>query len=145
MRPIDIAAVEWLVREAGPHFKASVTGKTGRDNSRSAIAYRKGAARRRQECTFEQMVEALRADPETVAWVAEKGEPNGNRELRRIWDHAGEADPVIADMNSTYAMVLTGGRTAILKEGVSEEGRAEWSLINSRRLLAMAAMAAEHP
>jgi hypothetical protein len=71
------------------------------------------------------MSAALRSDPETAEWVREKGEANGGRELRRIWEKAGEADPVIADLNATYAMVLTGGRTAILKESVSEEGRAE--------------------
>jgi hypothetical protein len=40
------------------------------------------------------------------------------------------ADPVIAKLNNSYALVLTGGRTAILKEGVSEEERAEGSLIS---------------
>jgi hypothetical protein len=129
LRPIDTAAVEWLVREAGPRFvgngKGQSGGNTGRDNSRSAIAFRKGAALRRQGCSFEEMSAALRSDPETAEWVREKGEANGGRELRRIWEKAGEADPVIADLNATYAMVLTGGRTAILKESVSEEGRAE--------------------
>jgi len=38
--------------------------------------------------TFEEMVAALRSDPETTAWVREKGDANRGRELRRIWDKA---------------------------------------------------------
>jgi hypothetical protein len=37
--------------------------------------------------TFDEMVEALRADP-TADWVRDKGEPYDGRELRRLWDHA---------------------------------------------------------
>ena len=36
------------------------------------------------------MVEALHADPETADWCREKGDPNGGRELRRIWDKAAD-------------------------------------------------------
>jgi predicted P-loop ATPase len=36
------------------------------------------------------MVEALRTDPETADWCREKGDPNGGRELRRIWDKAAD-------------------------------------------------------
>ena len=64
----------------------STTG--GTDRSRSAGAFRKGAAVRRDGGTFEEMVQALRDDPETADWTREKGEANGQRELRRIWDRA---------------------------------------------------------
>ncbi len=36
------------------------------------------------------MVEALHTDPETADWCREKGDPNGGRELRRIWDKAAD-------------------------------------------------------
>ena len=39
--------------------------------------------------TYEDMVEALLADPETADWVRTKGQANGERELRRIWEKAG--------------------------------------------------------
>jgi putative DNA primase/helicase len=63
-------------------------GKGGGDNSRSAIALRKGAALHREGKTFEEMCKALRCDPETAEWVREKGDANGGRELRRIWEKA---------------------------------------------------------
>jgi hypothetical protein len=66
----------------------STSTRTGGDNSRSAIALRKAIALRRDGKTFEEMCEALRADPETADWVREKGEANNGRELRRIWDKA---------------------------------------------------------
>src|SRR5262249_54731767 len=59
-----------------------------RDNSRSAIAFRKGAQLRRAGKNFEEMVEALRSDPETSAWCREKGMAAGMRELKRIWKKA---------------------------------------------------------
>jgi hypothetical protein len=63
-------------------------GKGSADNSRSAIAFRKGASLRRDGKTFDEMVAALRTDPETADWVREKGDTNAGRELRRIWDRA---------------------------------------------------------
>jgi hypothetical protein len=47
-------------------------GKAGSDNSRSAIAFRKGIALRRAGKTFEEMCAALRADPETVDWTVRR-------------------------------------------------------------------------
>ena len=64
---------------------------SGADSSRSAIAFRKGAALRRQGKTFDQMCAALRADPETAEWCKEKGEADGGRELQRIWERAAPA------------------------------------------------------
>jgi hypothetical protein len=40
--------------------------------------------------SFEEMCAALRADPETAAWCREKGNLFGGRELRRIWEKAGQ-------------------------------------------------------
>lgn len=59
------------------------------------MAFRRAADLRRAGTvgTFEEMVVALHADTETREWTAEKGEPNNQRELRRLWDRTGPAAP----------------------------------------------------
>jgi hypothetical protein len=99
-QPEKVTMLEWealerlaeLIPPSGAG--SNVVGKTtGADNSRSAVAFRKGAELRRAGKTFEEMVASLRADPKTAAWVREKGEAANGRELRRIWDRAStEAD-----------------------------------------------------
>jgi hypothetical protein len=101
----------------------------GGDKSRSAIAFRKGAELRRAGKTFEEMCEALRADPETAEWVREKGEANGGRELRRIWEKAAKAD-VIDEMNKTFAVIRVMNRVAILNEYRDEKGLPTFSLLS---------------
>jgi predicted P-loop ATPase len=101
LKLIDTETILWLLTEAGPAFagKANGANKTsggGTDKSRSATAFRKGAKLRRDGKSFDEMCEALRTDPETADWYREKGEPNGKRELKRIWKRTdpdeGEAD-----------------------------------------------------
>jgi Family of unknown function (DUF5906) len=93
-QPDAVQMLDWSVLERIasliPQPKSTIhTGSTGAgDNSRSAIAFRKGGALLRASHSFEQMVEALRLDPETADWVREKGMPNGMRELHRIWQKA---------------------------------------------------------
>jgi hypothetical protein len=58
------------------------------DNSRSAKAFGIAAKIKRDGGSFEQMLAALFLDPDTAAWVREKGEVNGGRELRRLWQRA---------------------------------------------------------
>jgi hypothetical protein len=86
LRFVSFETLRWLIEEAGPAFQG---GRYGKD--RSAIAFRKGAALRRQGVSFDQMCDALRRDPETADWVREKGEANGGRELRRIWERSGQS------------------------------------------------------
>jgi hypothetical protein len=81
------------------------------DNSRSAIAFRKGAALRRAGKTFEEMCGALRTDPETAAWCREKGEASGGRELKRIWDKAAHEDKLI--------LVIGGHRHEAADKGIA--------------------------
>ena len=100
LRPVPRDVLLWLLTQAGPALsgpaaksggaRGTETARPGADLSRSARAFRRGMELRRRGFTFEQMAEALPADPETAAWVAEKGEADGARELRRIWDRAGE-------------------------------------------------------
>jgi Family of unknown function (DUF5906) len=91
---LDTDMLERLAGLVPPPRQSSGTGPAG-DNSRSGIALRKGAALRRAGKTFEEMVEALRTDPETADWVREKGDVAGGRELRRIWEKAA-ASPITA-------------------------------------------------
>jgi P4 family phage/plasmid primase-like protien len=78
----------WLLLEAGPAFAGTSSKPQGADKSRSATAFRKGRAAVRAGASFEEMVEALRADPETADWVQDKGEANNRRELWRIYNKA---------------------------------------------------------
>lgn len=101
-------ALRWLLTEAGPRLAADgaddeadatlvaqerrpapAKRARGKDKSRSALAFRKGCELRREGVTFEAMVQAMRLDPETASWVVDKGDADGGRELRRIWDAAG--------------------------------------------------------
>jgi hypothetical protein len=92
LQPATHDVLLWLIQDAGPAF-ASADGKSeSSDSSRSAAAFRKGAALRRKGCTFEEMVAALHADPDIADWAREKGEANGQRELRRIWENAQPQD-----------------------------------------------------
>jgi hypothetical protein len=59
--------------------------KKAADRSRSAIAFSKGKALHRAGKSYEEMVQALREDPDTAEWTKEKGEAADQRELRRIW------------------------------------------------------------
>lgn len=90
LQAVDLDTLTWLIRDVGPAFSRGVApghdAETHGDGSRSAIAFRKGKALRRDGATFDGMCDALRTDPETAAWVSEKGDTNGGRELRRIWD-----------------------------------------------------------
>ena len=76
-----------LVRKAIGGDKASgAQGKPGCDTSRSAKAFRIGIEQRRQGASFEEMCAAIREHPETAGWYTEKGEANGGRELKNIWN-----------------------------------------------------------
>jgi hypothetical protein len=92
--PAQIQCLDWDALERlatlipPPKSAVGSSANRGGDNSRSAAAFRKGAALRRAGKTFEEMVAVLRSDPETAAWVREKGDAAGGRELRRIWEKA---------------------------------------------------------
>jgi putative DNA primase/helicase len=92
---LDWEALQRLAARIPPPKAAnSASSSNGKpaDNSRSAAAFRKGAALRRNGATFEDMCAELRRDPETAAWCREKGDAAGGRELKRIWDKAGNQD-----------------------------------------------------
>jgi putative DNA primase/helicase len=84
----DGASLDRLAALIPPRKPAGSNPGNGADNSRSAIAFRKGGTLCRAGKSFEEMCAALRADPETADWVRHKGDAYGGRELRRIWDRA---------------------------------------------------------
>jgi putative DNA primase/helicase len=95
-KPDSVELLDWpALEQLARAIPANGGGKpNGRDNTRSAVAFRRGLDLQRAGKTFDEFCEALRTDPdpEIVAWVGEKGEANGMRELHRIWDNAASAD-----------------------------------------------------
>jgi len=97
LRRVPVALLLRLIRETGPTFaaegrKQSANGQTkGADQSRSAVALKIAGEMRRAGATLDQWMERARTDPQLADWCADKGEVNGQRQLRRTWDKAGEA------------------------------------------------------
>jgi hypothetical protein len=87
-KPDAIALLDWPQLERLAQLVPQ--RRVGRDNSRSAKAFREGARLRPEGKSFEEVCDALRRhpDPDIRDWVREKGETNGQRELHRIWDKA---------------------------------------------------------
>ena len=73
--------------EPGALAQTTAVRPPGSDRSRSAIAFKVGAAARRRGATYQAMCDEVRDNPDTAAWYAEKGTANDNRELRRVWDN----------------------------------------------------------
>ena len=80
---------------------------------------------RRTGKTYDEMVWALRADPETAAWYTEKGEANDQRELKRIWDKAGDAIPPATMPDGRPVIPVIAGQAHILAD------RAEAALLGA--------------
>ena len=94
LRQVPLADLEWLIRDAGPKFKGSQkSGSSGNDQSRSGKAFRKGAALKAAGYSYAAMRDALLADedPEIAEWARTKGLSHGEREMRRIYENAGDA------------------------------------------------------
>ena len=128
---LDRPALERLAALIPPAGTKNTGGKGGSDSSRSAVAFRKGAAFRRAGNSFEQMVEALRTDPETADWVREKGMAAGMRELHRIWERAeGEEPDHVIELNKTFAVIRVVNRVAILNEHLDADQRPTFSLLS---------------
>ncbi|MDJ0391489.1 phage/plasmid primase, P4 family [Roseomonas sp. E05] len=124
MRPVEADTIGWLLSEAGPSFAAggvapSQPGRLERalrlatnDGSRSGAAFKIAAEVKRTGGTYDNFRQELDADPTTAAWKAEKGMANGERELRRAWERAGQTpandddlltESAVADQFATWA------------------------------------------
>jgi predicted P-loop ATPase len=79
----------WLLTEHGPAFAAATESNAAAgDNSRSAVAFRIGLRMHGAGRDFGEFCDAVRTDPATATWYAEKGIAGGGRELDRIWQKA---------------------------------------------------------
>jgi hypothetical protein len=116
---LDLAALVSKATGADRPAPKPGRGKRGRDTSRSAAAFRLGAQLRREGASFEQMCEAIRTDPVTAAWCREKGDANGRRELRKIWEKtAAFAGPAILVLAGKRHEAADAGLAALQRAGV---------------------------
>jgi hypothetical protein len=133
---LDWPALERIAALIPP--RADARTKPAGDNSRSAAAYRKGIALRRTGRSFDEMVEALYADPEISTWVKEKGEANDRRELFRIWDKGAPreaAGRALADVPTKWQKLIKSGdasdyggdRSALMAAIIASLVRRGWS------------------
>jgi putative DNA primase/helicase len=117
LRLVDLSDLQWLIREAGPKFAGQSGKGNGEDKSRSAQAFRAGAALKSSGASHAQMRGKLLThdDPGVAAWARTKGLANGERELRRIFDKAQFAGNII-DLHAPYdtARLFQSGLTAPL-------------------------------
>ncbi len=113
LRPVPLDALLWLLREAGPalargprdDFAARIARAAERnpmlarrwggdwsglnDASGSGRAMALGTALRRAGFDYADMRQALHDHPDTRDWADAKGEANGAREMKRVWQAAG--------------------------------------------------------
>ncbi len=121
LRQVGPEIIIRLLRETGPAFVGLAAKgaaekrerQASTDGSRSAKAFRIGGKARRDGATFEEMCAALREHPDTADWYAEKGEPNGGRELRNIWE---KTDPATSALFLSRGKPLDSARRYLLRE-----------------------------
>ena len=122
LRLVDLADIKWLVLEAGPKFadqgaKAEGAKGNGKDQSRSAKAFRAAVALRDFGASYEAVRDALLAhgDADIAEWARTKGLANTEREMHRIYDKAGSAESAVqledfvAFMQSHDYIYMPGG------------------------------------
>ncbi len=119
-----LGTLEWLITTAGPAMTRdseqpdkSRRSAKAKDNSRSAKACSIGMRVVRDGGNFEEMKRALAADPITAAWMAEKGESQGERELHRIYDKARAEPPLIRIIAGKLYDVANQAEAALISEG----------------------------
>ena len=117
IRLVDVADLRWLILEAGPKFAGQSGKANGKDQSRSAQAFRAAVALRISGASYETVRAALleHGDSGIAEWARSKGLANGERELRRIFDRAGSAElavqleDFVAFMQSHDYVYMPGG------------------------------------
>ena len=119
---IDDAALAALAALIPP--RSAAAGAVGGDDSRSARAFRAATQLKRQSCSsYGELRGALlgHADSEVSTWAFTKGLANDERELRRLWERAGDqaagdSDPVtqlVDEFNAKYMVVNENGKAVI--------------------------------
>lgn len=104
LNTISTSTLSRLITTDGPQFaKGKAAGQKATfetitqpsDRSRSGLAYRVGKRAVLDGASFEQMCDVLRQNPDTADWMREKGEANGCREARRIFEKTEASGPLI--------------------------------------------------
>lgn len=130
IEPVDRAALEWLIEDAGPRFKGDMPATAPKDDSRSGRAFRISGECRRAGLRLDAFKAELAKDPDLAEWAKDA------RQVQRAWDRtAGEdlstvlgemddlddlpegatANPVTA-LNRDHAAVMIGGKFRIVRE-----------------------------
>ena len=88
------------------------------DRSRSTLAFRVGKHAVQNGADFEQMCQTIRDDAETADWYREKGTAANGRELKRIFDKAKEAGPLIRVVAGGLHITASEGEAALIAAGL---------------------------
>jgi hypothetical protein len=101
-RLVGVADLQWLINDYGQKFagqtkKASGASKQQGDQSRSAKAFRAGAALKAGGASYEAMRDALlqHEDPDVADWANSKGRDANERELHKVYDKAWATGSII--------------------------------------------------
>ena len=119
----DEADAAIAAQEAGPPTGTPSRKRTdigNLDKSRSAMALKIGGASRRAGATFDGMCDAVRDHPDTAEWCREKGEANGRRELRQIWE---KTDPATCELVLSRGKPLHSARQFVLRAHTRDQAR----------------------
>ncbi len=125
LRVVPADDIMWVNNIAGPALRrtGSPAGAddtaSGEDQSRSAVAFRRGMELVRGGANFEEMCETLATEPATAEWVRQKGTEAGGRQLRRIWDKAQQSQrmgerPVVRVIGGQLPVVVDDAEEALL-------------------------------
>ena len=131
-RLVDLADLQWLILDHGPKFarqgkKTSGASSQRNDKSRSAKAFRAGAALKASGASYDEMRDGLlqHANPEIADWANTKGMNNGERELRRIYDNAWKQRSTVKvagvekrlakldELNDRFALLVAPGKPSV--------------------------------
>ena len=125
LRPVALDGLRWVIEEAGPQFAGKKPKWNGVDNSRSAKAFRTGAALKAAGATYKQMCAELLThnDSDIADWARTKGLADDERELKRIYERV-DSDLVtvagvekrlttLSDLNKRYALLHAPGSASV--------------------------------
>jgi hypothetical protein len=115
-----------LVKREASQARSPSTGEdqdkpSKRDRSR--IAMHIGYEIQRDGGTLEDLIEALRTNPNTAEWFEEKGKRSDMREVHRIWqktklEQPKDGRPIICNTPGRLHLIATQAESALLQAGV---------------------------
>jgi hypothetical protein len=100
IRALDLGDLAWLCSHAETTFGAGEkpNGQKGRDESRSARAFRLAAEIKRNGGSYKDFIDALQRDAELANWWETKARKHGEREAQRAWNRAPGPDGALPDL-----------------------------------------------